>query len=402
MIGFDNIVKAWNTGQYLGDRLFGNATALPGFILDGLVNVPLSAENRYDFTNIDLFTEDALRHMTFSSLFAVPGKLIGNTVVPLVFTVVTMAALAPHMIIRLVDKSYQKIVGIIDQITTYLAQLSGFVTDYEWDNPPHMDKVLLSGYQLLGSLSGAITSLVGAIVDGMALVMGVDTNSAATKLMYTVGKVPVGIVGGLITGVIGFLVYPVKQLLDGVFGTYRGFRNTLDKMAAYCVAKNGCSAEARVHAGGHRIFSAGFREKIGTSREQTSIAQFLRWLLRPRPITAATALARHTTPAQAAGRQKLIAAAAKQVTETAASAVASLPNNEDSPKDFITLEPLNSTAVIICENKHSVNKESAGDVKTYGKCPCCRKPLLDKFTPNQEVIEQIKALSSAAAPTAKR
>ena len=156
----------------------------------------------------------------------------------------------------------------------------------------------------------------------------------------------------MITGAIGMALAPVKVVLDAAFFTYRGFCKILDKIAAFFVSKNGGDPDIQMEMPNgtmKNVYTQSFRAKIAVASEFTFLGFFMR-------------LFRLT------GGQKLI----KDI-------------------DSITQEPLNHSAVIVCNNGHNENDEGESGVKQHGACPECRGPLLPTFIPNvalRNVIRQ--------------
>ena len=113
-----NVCKGWNTGQYLGDLVLGHATAIPGFALDILVTpiafTPLKKRMRLKY--------EGSEGDSWSRTFALPGKIVGNIIIPMAFTIIAAALSLPHALIDGMDQSYQYIADRIDKVMSSLSK----------------------------------------------------------------------------------------------------------------------------------------------------------------------------------------------------------------------------------------------------------------------------------------
>ena len=317
MIFIDNIYKGWNTGQYLGDLILGHATAIPGFVLD-LSSMPTAAEYRY---TTDLNYSEGRRDVTrsnymaqgrpsFSRLFAAPGKLVGNTVVPLVSAIIAATVFFPNAVIRLVDEFYQTMKDKIDEAMTFLAECST-----NNGNLSYMEKSFFAGKTLLGNLGGAIISSIGMLIDGLCALVSVNTDFAATKIAFKAGADAIGFIGGIIMGTVSAALYPVKKILDSVSYVYRGISNTLDNIAAFCMNRNRCNPNVTVDSDKY-VYNPQFQERLRVMGT-LSFVEFIRYLFssRNRPALRGRAAERAATELAAAERAVVERAAEQAATE---------------------------------------------------------------------------------------
>ena len=101
---FDNVLKAWIVGTAIGDHVLGRLTSLPGMVIDAVINVGFVEESdRYNYTSLSY---TAIDYPSFSRIFAFPGKVVGNTLVPLACALIALGVLLPNLIIRTLNRAY--------------------------------------------------------------------------------------------------------------------------------------------------------------------------------------------------------------------------------------------------------------------------------------------------------
>ena len=175
------------------------------------------------------------------------------------------------MVIHLLDEAYQKMKQKIDEAMTFLAGLSapGNAADL-----PYMKKSFYAAHTVTGVLGGAITAILGLLVDGLLALVHVDTEFEATKALYKVGANVTGYIGGAVMAIVAACLHPVKKIFDKAFDAYSSLCNMLDKIVAFCMHKNGADPTMAWENRRPDIYKPSFRDKMRQAETATVAGLF--------------------------------------------------------------------------------------------------------------------------------